>query len=186
MQRFDHAVCEAAHSYSQSFGCPPASSGRSRQRSLSSNGRVRSRRSTPDHFFVALGWELKNGLTKSPRPFDYNVPSLQRYISSTTDHAPLDRMVTIVTFQDPASGPSGRAWLLRRSGSSSTFTERRADLWLSLFRPSVNLYCSPFSKPRLREWRGRGARLRRHSALGSRAPNGDSWRCSRRASDPMP
>jgi Transposase DDE domain group 1 len=40
----------------------------------------------------------------------------------------------------------------------------------------------PFSKPRLREWRGRDARLRRHSALGSRAPNGDSWRCSRRAS----
>jgi Ornithine cyclodeaminase/mu-crystallin family len=52
--------------------------------------------------------------------------------------------------------------------------------------PTVFLYCSPFSKPRLREWRGRDARLRRHSALGSRAPNGDSWRYSRRASGPMP
>jgi hypothetical protein len=46
-----------------------------------------------------------------------------------------------------------------------------------------SVYCSPFSKPQLREWRGRGDRLRPHSGLGSRAPNGDSWRCSRRASD---
>jgi putative transposase len=49
-------------------------------------------------------------------------------------------------------------------------------------RATAILYCTPFSKPRLREWRGRDARLRRHSALGSRAPNADRWRCSRRAS----
>ena len=46
------------------------------------------------------------------------------------------------------------------------------------------MYCSPFSKLRLREWRGRGVRPRTHSALGSRAPNGDRWRCTRRASGP--
>jgi alpha-galactosidase len=46
------------------------------------------------------------------------------------------------------------------------------------------VYCSPFSKPWLRERRGRDARPRTRSGLGSRAPNAGMWRCSRRASGP--
>ena len=49
--------------------------------------------------------------------------------------------------------------------------------WEGLREPTRGVYCTPFSKPRLRGWRGRDARLRRHSALDSRAPNGGSWRC---------
>jgi hypothetical protein len=69
--------------------------------------------------------------------------------------------------------------LSHRSPPRSSVAARGA-LWVE------SLHWAPFSKRRPREWHGRDARLRPHSALGSRAPNGGSWRCNQLTSGPVP